>query len=207
MAQFSSFPLRSALDGWRTLAKYIDKPLGAGDEIFGVEAHDNLIFDDDLYTRSRRYFWVINCLNDSETSLEYNVQVWTNYRDWELLPFGQELLAEGNVEMNKELHAAIGKCDEVQVKLEQVKKQFNEQRAKAVALRDGSAFSLMPSLPLNDTKSANTIQPLSASAVMEPRAPTRPGENVKPLTYVSIFYPPLAFCTVSRLCLLFPARL
>ena len=45
-------------------------------------------------------------------------------------------------------------------------------------------------------KFTNLWQLFSASAVIESRASTRLGENVKLLTYVSIFYLPLAFCTV-----------
>ena len=56
MAKFCMLALNSACSGWNTLAQYIDTLLGTGDEIFDIEAHDNLIFDDDLYTRSRRYF-------------------------------------------------------------------------------------------------------------------------------------------------------
>ena len=40
-------------------------------------------------------------------------------------------------------------------------------------------------------------QLFSASAVIETRAAAQLGENVRLLAYVSIFYLPLAFCTVS----------
>ena len=44
---------------------------------------------------------------------------------------------------------------------------------------------------------ANQYQLFNASAVIESRASTRLGENVKLLTFVSIFFLPLAFTTVS----------
>ncbi|PMD46738.1 hypothetical protein L207DRAFT_220066 [Hyaloscypha variabilis F] len=162
--------LESMWKGWTTLIAYIDELLRTGDEIFDLEAHDNLIFDDDLYTRSRRYFWVINCVNESTNLLQRNMQAWTKHRE-EILPLGQEPLS---VKLGKEFDNSIQKCDEVLARLVEVKESFNEQRTKAVALRDGL---------------------FSASAVMESRASTRLGENVKLLTYVSIFYLPLAFCT------------
>lgn len=40
-------------------------------------------------------------------------------------------------------------------------------------------------------------QLFNASAVIESRASTRLGENVKLLAFVSIFFLPLSFCTVS----------
>lgn len=47
---------------------------------------------------------------------------------------------------------------------------------------------------------ANKQQLFNASAVIESRASTRLGENVKLLTFVSIFFLPLAFTTVSLPC-------
>lgn len=142
MAKFISKSLEQALTGWRTLNVYLDKLLGTGDEIFDIEAHDNLIFDDDLYTRSRRYFWVINCINALEKDLGRNIQTWITYRDRALMPFGQEVRKEIRIRkaesrFNKELGIAIHKCNEIQAELEKVKEQFNEQRIKALALRDG----------------------------------------------------------------------
>jgi hypothetical protein len=43
-----------------------------------------------------------------------------------------------------------------------------------------------------------SIKLFNASGVVESRASTRLGEIVKLLTYVSIFYLPLSFSTVSR---------
>ena len=45
--------------------------------------------------------------------------------------------------------------------------------------------------------SVDRLQLFNASAVIESRASTRLGENVKLLTFVSIFFLPLAFTTVS----------
>ena len=47
---------------------------------------------------------------------------------------------------------------------------------------------------------ADKQQLFNASAVIESRASTRLGENVKLLTFVSIFFLPLAFTTVSLPC-------
>jgi len=73
LAQNASTPLMGAVEGWATLNQYIDGLLGTGEEIFDAEAHDNLIFDDDLYLRSRHYFWVINCINKAEDLIQRNI--------------------------------------------------------------------------------------------------------------------------------------
>ncbi|EPE25312.1 hypothetical protein GLAREA_01224 [Glarea lozoyensis ATCC 20868] len=67
----------------------------------------------------------------------------------------------------------LRKHREARKKLEAVKARFERQRERATELREGL---------------------FSASSVVESRISTRLGQNVRLLTYVSIFYLPLAFC-------------
>lgn len=135
MAKSVSSVLNSAYLGWTSLADYVEHMLGTGDEIFDLEAQDNLIFDDDLYTRSRRYFWVINWLNESENRLQENMQTWTGYRDQLVDPAGERTKLSSDEK--KDFEEAIRKCDELLACLQKTKNQFEEQRTKAIALRDG----------------------------------------------------------------------
>jgi hypothetical protein len=57
MAQLICTALNEVCIGWKTLHGQIDELLGTGDEIFDIEAHDHLIFDDELYSRPRTHFW------------------------------------------------------------------------------------------------------------------------------------------------------
>jgi hypothetical protein len=79
----------------------------------------------------------MNCINEAEKALRPNIQAWINYRDKTLLPFRQELLGEGKEGLRKEFDDAIRKCNDIQVELEKIQQQFNQQRTKALALRDG----------------------------------------------------------------------
>lgn len=40
--------LTEALYGWQSLHSYIASMLGTGEEIFDIDEHDKMIFDDDL---------------------------------------------------------------------------------------------------------------------------------------------------------------
>lgn len=48
--------------------------------------HDNLLFDDGSFSRSRRYFWVIDCLSEFELSITDNIVQWEMYRDARIKP-------------------------------------------------------------------------------------------------------------------------
>lgn len=67
----------------------------------------------------------------------------------------------------------LQEADEIRGSSESLRSQFRHQLETAKALRDGL---------------------LNASALIESRASTRLAETVKLLTYVSLFYLPLAFC-------------
>lgn len=45
-----------AFYGWQSLHSYIGSVLGTGGEIIDMDAHNKMIFDDDLFTRSRDTF-------------------------------------------------------------------------------------------------------------------------------------------------------
>ena len=42
--------------------------------------HDNLLFDDGAFSRSRRYFWAIDCLSEFELSITDNIVQWELYK-------------------------------------------------------------------------------------------------------------------------------
>ncbi|CAG8951013.1 hypothetical protein HYFRA_00006410 [Hymenoscyphus fraxineus] len=174
IAMFILWPMKNALEGWKSLYGYINAILGTGEDIFDLETHDKLIFDDDLFSRSRTYFWMINCLQESDNLIHLNIQTWNGYRNTVLLSELRRVEGFEQKESAKYLQIFINECDEIIKEFESLRNLLKDQREKAIALRDGL---------------------FSASAVMESRASTRLGENVKLLTYVSIFYLPLSFCT------------
>lgn len=126
--------------GWERLARHIDELLGTGKEIFDTEAHDNLIFDDNLYTRSRRYFWVINCIDKVGNLVHANTQTYMEARDRVFRPFIDKLERDRKYHFKGLLEMYLRYCEGWTNKLESIKIQFREQRTKAVALRDGVLF-------------------------------------------------------------------
>ncbi|KAG8528932.1 uncharacterized protein KY384_006621 [Bacidia gigantensis] len=151
---------------WTDFQTYFDYILHGGDSLMNPSEHDNLLFDDGAFSRSRKYFWVIECLS------EFDICISDNLTQWELYKAARIPLA----------HDALTKLDRVQLSfaerhctvLQNQRDTFRQKLAATKALRDAL---------------------FNASAVIESRASTRLGEHVKLLTFVSIFFLPLAFTT------------
>lgn len=169
---------------WRRLDKYIASLLV--EDFMDSTAYSKLLFDDASFSRSRLYFWVLGCLSEFDPVIDDNIRQCKLYRiarieplrdyieDIELrlkspvattLSYGQQDLKR-LVELDKKA-SAIGQS------LEDLRSEFSAKQARVQILRDGL---------------------FNASALMESRSSTRLGQNVQLLTYVSIFYLPLAFC-------------
>lgn len=162
------FSVHMVIDRWEEVADYFGRLIGHRERLADPEAHDSLLFDDDSFSRSRRYFWAINYLAELDISIGENivqlercVATWPQYTDF---AFHEERQTEKR-SLNERLN-----------QLKDLRDRLRALRQDAIALRDGL---------------------FSASGVIESRAATRLGENIRLLTFVSIFFLPLSFCTVS----------
>ncbi|KAL8828365.1 MAG: hypothetical protein Q9170_006633 [Blastenia crenularia] len=147
---------------WAEFQSFFDYILDSGDSLMQPTDHDNLLFDDGSFSRSRRYFWAIDCLAEFETSITDNINQWELYKA--ALP-----VLDNDLD-NIQFKNAERQCRVLQNQRE----YFRQKLASTRALRDAL---------------------FNASAVIESRASTRLGENVKLLTFVSVFFIPLSFCT------------
>ncbi|MCJ1419539.1 hypothetical protein MMC32_005894 [Xylographa parallela] len=160
--------LQRISDRWTDFQTFFEYILDSGDSLMQPAQHDNLLFDDGAFSRSRRYFWAIDCLSEFEINITDNITQWTLWKKARI-----EVLLQGNA--LSELDLVQYRVAEQQCRvLENQRQYFKQKLASTIALRDAL---------------------FNASAVIESRASTRLGENVKLLTFVSIFFLPLSFCT------------
>lgn len=129
--------LGAARHAWRGLYQYVEELLGSGTEIFDPELHDSLLSDDELFSGSRKYFWLINSLQTFDNILRQNIEAWISYRDKFLLPLSHALLQESAFSWKKELDDSISICDKLVEDLERLQKLFRDQRERTLALREG----------------------------------------------------------------------
>ena len=154
-------------DRWQDFQAFFEYILDDKNAFMKPAEHDNLLFDDASFSRSRRYFWAINCLSEFITCITDNIHQWELFKEARI----ERLL---RIDALRELDLQMLRNVEKQYKiLINQRKYFEQKFASTVSLRDAL---------------------FNASAVIESRASTRLGENVKLLTFVSIFFLPLSFC-------------
>ena len=98
------------------------------------ERHDELLWDDENFTRSRTYFWAINALAQFHKTLTSTLYQWENYYNARIKPFQDlELLTEYDLRNLQAIEKDISS-------LQSIKLHFAEQRESTKSLRDGVSF-------------------------------------------------------------------
>ena len=72
--------LERIADRWAEFLSYFDYILDSNDFLMKPAEHDNLLFDDGAFSRSRRYFWAIDCLSEFDISITDNITQWELYK-------------------------------------------------------------------------------------------------------------------------------
>ena len=175
--------LERITERWADFLSYFDYILDGGDSLMKPTEHDNLLFDDGAFSRSRRYFWAIDCLSEFELTITDNIAQWELYKAARVQPLER---------MTQHDQRQFDLAERQYRVLQNQRESFRQKLASTKALRDAVRY---PAIMV--CTRANISQLFNASVVIESRASTKLGENIKLLTFVSIFFLPLAFTTVS----------
>lgn len=113
------------------------------DKFLYEHRHGRLLFDDNNFTRSRHYFWVINSVGEI-LPLEETIDHYEDVLKWPSTATGQLKMRMGDKynEAWEELYATLDK-------LMALRERFERQRNRATALRDGVSPEPYPSLQLS----------------------------------------------------------
>lgn len=125
---------------WQEIAARLDLLNDDKHLLLDREAHDRLLFDDDSFSRSRKYFWMINFLAECNSLISETIEEAKLYmQEWPReLDLGVDW--DGGDCLHKE---ALSLVDQLSL----VKYNLNEMRAGVIAIRDG--VCLTPFLQIN----------------------------------------------------------
>ncbi|KAL9118771.1 MAG: hypothetical protein Q9187_004683 [Circinaria calcarea] len=176
-------------EDWGELVDELYIVLGHDDNFLHPEQHDQLLWDDEDYSRSKKYFWCLSALQAFETNIEKNRKYWYDFRDALYVPLLEVLEREAPLEREhnewpnvqeevKLLNTGIAEVDRMCSSLEAEVVRLKHIRDVAMMMRDGL---------------------LNASSLREARVSTQLSEHIKLLTYASIFFLPLSFCMLPSI--------
>lgn len=123
-------------DRWDVLSQHLDRMLNDQITILYPSVHDELLWDDENFIRSRRYFWAINALAQFHSSLTEAIQQWEKYYDARIKPYEDAgLLTDFDFESLEAIRRYISKLDSL-------RSHFTEQRESTKSLRDGVSWKV-----------------------------------------------------------------
>lgn len=132
--------LRKVEMRWTQFNEYIGSLLV--EDFMDPKAYTMLLFDDETFSRSRLYFWIIGCLNEFDTSIADNIKQLKLFRQTRIrdVSNSESQPAEGSLRLR--FQTLKKETEEIQQNLEGLQAQFRAKLATVQALRDGvSSFA------------------------------------------------------------------
>lgn len=142
--------MKTIVSRWRQLEHYISSLLVQ--DFMDPKAYCNLLFDDETFSRSRLYFWILGFVIEVQPCIEDNITQFTLYQEARVWPFLRESEAKENaareapgssstIEFDKIADSIIRAYDhegnEIKHDLKNLKARFDAISESVRALRDG----------------------------------------------------------------------
>jgi hypothetical protein len=154
---FISHALKEVANRWTSLHEKIEGLLSK--DFMDPRAYVRLIFDDENFTQSKLYFWVIGCLNEFLVSIEDNIKQWKLFRDARVTPLLKHLPKSDDESQNttstspysrselERLRSIDLYTEGIRGNLESLKSRFTTQLETVKALRDGVSDTIFIWVP------------------------------------------------------------
>ena len=161
------YALHCAIVEWQRMALYFDtllSPNSINDHesaLLSPDKHDRLLFEDESFSRSRKYFWVIDALTRFIQEIEETQDVWERYRIEEVDSALKQLTGSSHDMVAQNLLKAE---DEIS-KLYSVRQRLERHLERTKVLRDGVRGSYL-AIPMDRlTVSSSSMPALSSNHV------------------------------------------
>ena len=145
------FALRTAATEWQKMASYFDNLLSddllnkAESTLLSPDKHDMLLFEDESFSRSRKYFWVLDAISTFIDKISETLDVWKRYQTYSVDPF---LRIDDWKERGRfllDLEAAEAEV----ARLEAARQRLEKHLERTKLLRDGVSSFLLGTLELH----------------------------------------------------------
>jgi hypothetical protein len=135
---------------WRAILEAVEGMVDHGDVLSPWEHLEDILFDDDTFSTSKRYFWAINFIHEAAKLLDNSIQQWPQYKRHSVAPWktgaksGEPYWRQ---QSQKVLAVAEQEADKSSDELRFLRQEFQERLQRITVMRDGvSIFTqLQPS--------------------------------------------------------------
>ena len=140
---FVGYSLRVAATEWQKMAAYFDTLVGGdllkspSSTLLSPDKHDLLLFEDETFLRSRKYFWIVDAVTSFMEKISDAIDAWKRYRMDQVNPY--LLSSDGYDARSFRLRLADAEA-EVE-KLEVVRNQLEKHLERTKLLRDGVSLN------------------------------------------------------------------
>ena len=138
--------LINVAQNWRVILEALDGLVGNGSVLHESHRLQDILFDDDAFSMSKRYFWAINVIHEIVNLLDDNIEKWTLYQKVAVKSFRKytETTAEdweekAQATIKRAQQEATEACSE----LEFIRRAFQEKLERITVMRDGVSFCPM----------------------------------------------------------------
>jgi hypothetical protein len=122
--------LLTVVGWWEEIAEYFDELLEKK-RLLNPEYHDSLLSDDKTFSRSKRYFWAIEFLEEAGNSISDNIYQAKRFMELIKANPPETKTAEREFQLRLKHHLTVLQ------KLDALKTIFRRKKEEAMALRDG----------------------------------------------------------------------
>jgi hypothetical protein len=123
----------SLIFNWQNIYDYFDQLIGEKDTFLSPGRHDNLLSDDETFSRSKKYFWSITTLKELTLSISDNLLQIKMLLDTRAPASAEDSRKVEFKEARSRLRLRYQELEELAIKL-------REKRQEALDLRDGVCF-------------------------------------------------------------------
>jgi hypothetical protein len=140
-AHYVASALVRAVSEWRNVRHHV-RQLADSEHVLWQQHEDlqNILFDDDAFSTSKRYFWTINFLHEATALLDDAIQQWQQYRRLFVEPYKSHLTGREEYWYEfaqRVLAKADEKAENACKELELLRQDFQERLARITVMRDG----------------------------------------------------------------------
>lgn len=138
--------LRAVVTHWREILQAIENLVDSDSVLRQPDQLQDILFDDDAFSTSKRYFWAINFIHEAVKLLDDSIQQWVNFRKRSVTPW----ITMGSYtdreyywyeKSQKVLYTADQAAEESCEDLKRLRQEFQEKLERITIMRDGVSCS------------------------------------------------------------------